>query len=98
MGTPDYTIARIGERAFTDPSYQKLGLGTRLAVFDNEIADEAGTRIWVIASSNSKKLFLSLGFVVLGTESVVLEESEDGGKKVGMLSITMREPKGREAE
>jgi hypothetical protein len=39
-----------------------------------------------------------LGFVVLGTESVVLEESEDGGKKVGMLSITMREPKGREAE
>jgi hypothetical protein len=39
-----------------------------------------------------------LGFVVLGTESVVLEESEDGGKKVGTLSITMRELQGREAE
>ena len=36
--------------------------------------------------------------MVLETESVVLEESEDGGKKVGTLSITMREPNGREAE
>ncbi|KAH8748537.1 hypothetical protein F5882DRAFT_422027 [Hyaloscypha sp. PMI_1271] len=93
---PTTDFSRSG--LLVDPSYQKLGLGTRLAVFDNEIADEAGARIWVIASSNSKKLFLSLGFVVLGTESVVLEESEDGGKKVGTLSITMREPKGREAE
>jgi GNAT superfamily N-acetyltransferase len=96
VGHADGWAARSG--LLVDPSYQKLGLGTRLAVFDNEIADEAGARIWVIASSNSKKLFLSLGFVVLETESVVLEESEDGGKKVGTLSITMREPKGREAE
>jgi hypothetical protein len=79
-----------------DAAYQKLGLGRRLAVFDDEIADEAGARIWVIASVNSRKLFASLGFVELGTESVVLGEGgdgEDGEEKVGTNWVTMREPK-----
>lgn len=79
-----------------DPAYQKLGLGKRLALYDNEIADEAGARIWVSASSNSKKLFLSLGFVVLGTESVVLGVDENGEEKVGMNWVTMREPMQKE--
>jgi len=79
-----------------DPAYQKLGLGRRLVVFDNEIADEAGARTWVTASVNSKKLFLSLGFVVIGAQSVVLKEDENGEKKVGTNWVTMREPRGKE--
>ncbi|KAE9366218.1 hypothetical protein N431DRAFT_351361 [Stipitochalara longipes BDJ] len=86
---PKTDFARSG--LVVDPAYQKLGLGRKLAVYDNEIADEAGARIWVSASSNSKKLFLSLGFVVLGTESVVLSEDENG-EKIGMNLVTMREP------
>jgi ribosomal protein S18 acetylase RimI-like enzyme len=79
-----------------DPVYQKLGLGRRLAVFDNEISDNVSARVWVTTSVNSKKLFLSLGFEVLGTESVVLEESENGEKKVGTNWVMMREPKEKE--
>jgi predicted N-acetyltransferase YhbS len=75
-----------------DPDHQKLGLGKRLAVHDNEIADEAGARIWVSASANSRKLFLSIGFVVLGTESVILGAGENGEEKVGINWVTMREP------
>lgn len=90
----DKRSARSG--LIVDPAYQKLGLGRRLAAYDNEIADEAGARIWVSASSNSKKLFLSLGFVVLGTESVVLEVDENGAEKVGMNWVTMREPMRKE--
>ena len=77
-----------------DPECQKLGLGRKLAVFDNEKADEAGARIWVSANINSKKLFLSLGFVEVGSESVALEESENGKQKIGTVWLTVREPKG----
>jgi hypothetical protein len=79
-----------------DPAYQKLGLGRRLAVLDCEIADEAGARTWVIASANSRKLFVSVGFVEVGCESVVLGEGEGGEEKVGRNWVTVREPKGKE--
>jgi GNAT superfamily N-acetyltransferase len=91
LGKTDNRTVRSG--LVVDPAYQKLGLGRRLALFDNEIADEAGARIWVTASANSRKLFASLGFVELGTESVVLKEGEDGEEKVGTTWVTMREPK-----
>ncbi len=78
-----------------DPGYQKLGLGRRLADFDCQIADRASARTWVVASANSMKLFVSVGFVEVGCESLVLGEGEGGEESVGRNWVTVREPKGK---
>jgi hypothetical protein len=40
-------------------------------------------------------LFISVGFVEVGCESVVLEAGEGGKERVGRNWVTVREPKGK---
>lgn len=78
-----------------DPAHHRRGIGTALLEWAGELADNAGTYMWVHSSEAGYRAYARAGFEVVGTLDVDLDEwaptpPEEGGL-VGTLCYSVDE-------
>jgi len=73
------------------PDFQKMGLGSALTKYTNDIADKTGVRTWAPARPFSYKMFLHMGFTSRGSTDAHMERW-GGSKELSISRMVCRDP------
>jgi GNAT superfamily N-acetyltransferase len=73
------------------PDFQKMGLGSALTKYTNDIADKTGVRTWAPARAFSYRMFLNMGFTLRGSVNAHMERW-GGNTELSISRMVCRDP------